>query len=178
MGIKQRIHNWKHKPRQGGFWNFTNWVYEDKNAFKVLMIYGHIASIILFVALTFVFYFLGLTTISVIVGIMALLSMYKGYKLYKKYKSGVLDEFVKTYTLKDFVGGNKDEIKRKYGKKGNGTGYKRDGETVHELIGKDGCDRREPKRVSKSISFSLLVTEKNGRKDRSRDTDTLDPNGD
>lgn len=178
MSIKDKLHHWRYKPRTGEFWNFTNWVYEDKNAFRILMVYGHIASILLFGSLTILFYFLGFNPVVIIVlAIFTALAIWKAKKLYKMHKSGVLDEFSKEYSLKDFAGGE-NEIRAKSSAKSNGNGFTEHGKAVHGGNSETERDSRKPKRTCKSISFSLLVDQESGRKAECGDTDTLDPDGD
>lgn len=142
------------------------------------MVYGHIASIILFAALGILFYYINLTIPMVIMLVCFVLSGYKGVKLYKMHKSGAFKAFTESYRLKDFVGGNKDEIKGKYGKESYGDGFKRDGETVYGSNQQAERSGGKPERTGKSISFDLLINGKGSRKTRSRDTDTFDPDGD
>lgn len=177
MGLKEKFRNWYTKPREGTFWDFGRWMYEEKKAFKVMFIYSHFASIFIFTILFVVFIYFGLNSFFIfMVGLMDAVAIYKGVKLYRMYKSGLLKQFTDSYSVKDFHGGKKNDPKGKISKQKYGTS-KTDERQLSECSENPERNHSESERASKSISFGVLITEESSRTQQPRDTDTLDPDG-
>jgi len=177
VGIKERFNHWYTKPRKGTFWDMGRWMYEDKDAFKIVFIYGHIGAVLVFSFLVTIFIIYGFSPIIIIIlSIMDAAAIYKAVKLYKSYKSGVFQQFIDEFSVKTFQGGNKNGIKTKV----PGQECTTSSTNEQKLHGNSNNTERhnpEPKRVSKGISFSVLVAEETSREPEDRDTDTLDPDG-